>query len=169
MVLSELIRKAETSPFYLWVLNNILWKKIPFNNPHKIKIEKIKDGSLTIFLPYKRKNMNHIGGIHACALATLCEYTTGLTLMSSISEKEFRIILKNIKMTYHYQAKMKVQTTFSLSKEFIRNEIVEPLKTADSIFKELTVELYDVKKNHICTGVINWQIKKWEKVKTKAA
>ena len=25
----------------------------------------------------------------------------------------------------------------------------------------------DAKKNHICTALINWQIKKWEKVKTK--
>jgi len=27
--------------------------------------------------------------------------------------------------------------------------------------------LFDVKKNHISTGKVNWQIKKWEKVKTK--
>jgi acyl-coenzyme A thioesterase PaaI-like protein len=167
MVLSELIKKAETSVFQLWLLNNILWKKIPFNNPHKLKIEKIENGALTISIPYKRKNQNHIRGVHACALATLCEYVSGLTLMYSISEKEYRIILKNIKMTYHYQAKMKVQTTFLLSPEFINNEIINPLKTSDSIFKELTVELYDILNNHICTGLINWQIKKWEKVKTK--
>ena len=169
MLLSDLIKKAETSSFYLWLLNNILWKKIPFNNPHKIKIEKVESGALTISLPYKRKNKNHIGGIYACALATLSEYISGLTLMSSISEKEYRIILKNINITYHYQAKMKVQATFSLSEEFLQNEIIKPLKTSDSIFKELAVELYDTQKNHICTGLINWQIKKWEKVKTKVA
>ena len=115
----------------------------------------------------KRKNQNHIKGIHACALATVCEYITGITLASCISEKEFRIILKNISMTYHYQAKMKVQATFSLSKEFIQSEIMEQLKTSDSIFKGLKVELHDIQNNHICTGLINWQIKKWEKVKTK--
>jgi acyl-coenzyme A thioesterase PaaI-like protein len=174
VLLSDLIKKAETSAFNLWLLNNILWKKIPFNNPHKLTIEKIvlrtaggENSSLTISLPYKRKNQNHIGGIHACALATLCEYISGLTLMSSISEKEYRIILKNIKVTYHYQAKMKVQATFSLSEEFLQKEILEPLKTSDSIFKELHAEVYDMEKNHICTGMINWQIKRWEKVKTK--
>ncbi|MEO5571011.1 MAG: DUF4442 domain-containing protein [Bacteroidia bacterium] len=167
MLLSELLKKAERSGLHLWMLNNILWRKIPFNNPHKIKIEKIENGTLTVSIPYKRKNQNHIKGIHACALATLCEYITGMTLVSSISEKEYRIILKNISITYHYQAKMKVQATFSLPSEFIQNKIIEPLKIDDSIFKELTVELYDIKNNHICTGVINWQIKKWEKVKTK--
>jgi len=167
MLLSELLNKAEHSAFYLWVLNNILWRKIPFNNPHKIKIERIEKGALTVSIPYKRKNQNHIKGIHACALATLCEYISGLTLISSLSEKDYRIILKNISITYHYQAKMKVLTTFSLSRESIQNDIIEYLKTSDYIFKELKVELFDIQKNHICTGLINWQIKKWEKVKTK--
>ncbi len=70
-------------------------------------------------------------------------------------------------MTYHYQAKMDVLATFSLSPEFIRNEIIEPLQISGSIMKELMVEAYDSNKNHICTGKINWQIKKWEHVKTK--
>ncbi len=72
-------------------------------------------------------------------------------------------------MTYHYQAKMDVETTFSLTPEFIQNEIELPLKSSDSVFKELTVNVYDAQKNHICTGLINWQIKRWEKVKTKIA
>jgi hypothetical protein len=161
------LNKAEHSAFYLWVLNNILWKKIPFNNPHKIKIERIEKGALTVSIPYKRKNQNHIKGIHACALATLCEYISGLTLISSLSEKDYRIILKNISINYHYQAKMKVQATFSLPDELIQTKIIEPLKINDSVFRELMVELYDIQNNHICSGVINWQIKKWEKVKTK--
>ncbi|MFI5218831.1 MAG: DUF4442 domain-containing protein [Bacteroidia bacterium] len=167
MQLKKIIYKASKSSFWLWLLNAILWKKVPFNNPHKIKIIKIENGELILLLPYKRKNLNHIKSIHACALATLCEYISGLALMSSISEKEYRIILKNIHMTYHYQAKMDVLATFSLSPEFIRNEIIEPLQISGSIMKELMVEAYDSNKNHICTGKINWQIKKWEHVKTK--
>lgn len=167
MKLAPLIEKAKTSSFYRWMLNRILLKKITFNNPHKLEITKIENGALTITLPYIKENRNHIKGIHACALATLCEYVSGLFLAYSISENEYRVILKNIFMTYHYQAKMKVHTTFSLPVEFIQTEIIEPLKISDCIFKELKVEVYDEKKNHICTGLINWQIKKWEKVKTK--
>lgn len=167
MKLSNLLAKAGKSTFWLWTLNIILWKKVPFNNPHKIKIIKIENGGLVLLLPYKRKNLNHIKSIHACALATLCEYISGLALMSSISEKEYRIILKNIHMTYHYQAKMDVVASFSLPDGFIKNEIIEPLQVSGSVMKELIVEAYDSTKNHICTGKINWQIKKWEKVKTK--
>lgn len=167
MDLKQLLKRSETSAFYLWLLNNVLWKKIPFNGPHKFKIEKISKNAFTISLPYRTKNLNHIKGIHACALATLCEYISGLTLVSLISEKEYRIILKNISMTYHYQAKKNVEATFSLSPLIIENEILIPLQNTDSVFKEFAVEVYDTDKNHICTGLINWQIKKWSKVKTK--
>ncbi len=169
MNLPEIVNKAKSSSFYLWLLNTGLWFKIPFNYPHKPRITKIDGNAFTIVLPYKKKNRNHIKGIHACALATVCEYISGLVLVSFLSEKDHRIILKNIHMTYHYQAKMDVETTFSLTPEFIQNEIELPLKSSDSVFKELTVNVYDAQKNHICTGLINWQIKRWEKVKTKIA
>ena len=167
MQLRTIIEKAKTSSFYLWILNTVLWKKIPFNNPHKIKISGIDNNSITVTLPFIKKNQNHIHGIHACALATLSEYISGLMLMSCLSEKEHRIILKNISMTYHYQAKMEVHSKFLLTPEFIQSEVIEPLKNMDSVFKELTVETYDKNQNHICTGLINWQIKKWSTDKTK--
>jgi len=114
-----------------------------------------------------KPNQNHIRGIHACLLATLCEYVSGLSLLLHFSAKEYRIILKTIHMTYHYQAKTAVYVTFKISKEQIENEILNPLKTQDAIFKEFTVEVYDEEKNHICTGLINWQIKSWKNVKMK--
>jgi acyl-coenzyme A thioesterase PaaI-like protein len=167
MQLRTIIEKAKTSSFHMWMLNTVLWRKIPFNNPHKIKISLIEKNAITVTLPFIKKNQNHIKGIHACALATLSEYISGLMLMSSLSEKDYRIILKNISMTYHYQAKMEVHSKFSLTREFIQSEVIEPLKNLDSVFKELTVDVYDKNQNHISTGLINWQIKKWSSVKTK--
>ena len=70
-------------------------------------------------------------------------------------------------MTYHYQAKTAVHVTFKISKQQIDEDILLPLKTQDAIFKEFAVEVYDTENNHICTGLINWQIKAWTNVKTK--
>ncbi len=70
-------------------------------------------------------------------------------------------------MTYHYQAKTAVYVTFKITKQQIEEEILNPLKTQDAIFKEFSVEVYDEEKNHICTGLINWQIKAWKNVKMK--
>ena len=70
-------------------------------------------------------------------------------------------------MTYHYQAKIDVLAKFKITPGWVEQEIIKPLQKKDAIFKELKVEIYDISDNHICTGLINWQIKSWDKVNTK--
>lgn len=165
--LNAIIAKAKHSKFYLWVLNTILLKTVPFNKPHNLKVTHIGEDELTITAQNSRSNQNHIKGIHACLLATLCEYVSGLSLLMNFSAKDYRIILKNIHMTYHYQAKTAVHVTFKITKQQIEEEILTPLRAQDAIFKEFPVEVYDLENNHICTGLINWQIKAWKNVKMK--
>ncbi len=165
--LNSLIEKAKHSKFYLWVLNFVLLRTVPFNKPHNIRVVHIGDNELTMCAGNIKPNRNHIRGIHACLLATLCEYVSGLSLLANFSPKDYRIILKTIHMTYHYQAKTEVYVKFKISKQQIEEEILTPLKTQDAIFKEFPVEVYDAENNHICTGLINWQIKAWKNVKMK--
>lgn len=165
--LNALIQKAKHSSFYLWVLNVMLLKTVPFNKPHRLKVLKIVDGEITIGAENKRYNQNHIRGIHACLLATLCEYASGLSLLLHLPIKDYRIILKTIHMTYHFQAKKNVHVNFKLSKKEVETNFMIPLQTQEAMFHEFTVEVYDEDKNHICTGLINWQIKAWKNVKMK--
>lgn len=162
--LHNLILKAGNSGFYNWILNRVLSRAVPFNAPHNFRILKIVPGETTVLLPYKRSNMNHLKGIHACALATLCEYTIGLTLLSKISENNYRIILKGIRMEYHYQGKSDVVASFALPGEELKKYILGPLESSDAVFHEFQIAVYDTQKNHICTGWVNWQVKKWDKV-----
>ena len=160
--------KASRSSFRLWLLNFGLLKRVPFNKPHGIKITEIASESITVKAKNVRPNRNHIKGIHACLLATMCEYVSGLNLLLQLDPKEYRFILKNIQMTYHYQAKVAVSATFGISNELMEEKIIKPLQTEDAIFREFTVDVYDEAQNHICTGLINWQIKLWKNVKTKS-
>jgi len=148
-------------------LNRVMAFTVPFNGPHKFKILEVAPGSLKILLPYRRTNLNHVKGIHACALATLCEYAIGLTLVSKIGEKEFRFILKNLDIEYHYQAKMDVVAAFELNDAQLSEQIILPLQNTDAVFCKFEIRVFDLANNHICTGFANWQIKKWDKVKVK--
>jgi len=165
--LNSLVKKAQYSRFYLWLLNVVLLRTVPFNRPHNIRITGIGENELSMSAGNIKQNRNHINGIHACLLATLCEYVSGLGLLLHFSPEEYRIILKNIHMTYHYQAKTAVSVRFKISKEEIEREILNPLKSVEALFKEFAVEVYDSESHHICTGLINWQIKAWKDVKMK--
>jgi acyl-coenzyme A thioesterase PaaI-like protein len=162
-----LIEKAKTSHLYLRFLNWGLYRMIPFNAPHGFEIAEIKDWEVKTVLPYIRKNLNHINGIHACALATVSEFTSGFMLITKLPSTRYRLILQRLEMEYHYQGKMRSYGTFKISQEWLNTNILVPLQTQDSIVVPCDVHIHDSKGNHLSTGKVFWQIKEWSKVKTK--
>ncbi|GAA4439767.1 hypothetical protein GCM10023091_22460 [Ravibacter arvi] len=165
--LQHQLLKARSSAWNLWLLNFGLWRMVPFNRPHRLRIIAVDAETITIQAKNIRPNRNHIGGIHACLLATACEYVSGLSLLARLDPKQYRIILKSIGMTYHYQAKTDISVRFTVTDEWFEKEVIQPLRSSGKIFKEVSVDAFDTEGNHICTGKINWQIKSWEQVKTK--
>jgi len=167
MKIDKFIERARHSPFYLWLLNVGLQRQIPFNKPHGFRIVEIGDHHVKILIPYKRKNLNHIRGLHACALATISEYATGFLLISKLGFDTYRIIMQRLEMDYHYQGKTDAVVEFSISAEWLQNNIIEPLKLQESVVVQCEVKVHDKQGKHLTTGKIYWQIKKWSSVKTK--
>ncbi|HLT71568.1 MAG TPA: DUF4442 domain-containing protein [Cyclobacteriaceae bacterium] len=165
--LPSAVQKAKTSSFYRRLLNVALDRMIPFNKPHRFRIVEIADDRITTVIPYRKRNLNHIKGLHACALATLSEFTTGFLLLSQLDSGKYRLIMQRLEMDYHYQGKSDGKATFSLTREWMQAEIIEPLKTKDSVVVICEVKIHDQAENHLTTGKVHWQIKDWQKVKTK--
>lgn len=163
----KIMDKAKTSSFYLWMLNILIKWMVPFNKPHGFKIVEFNDEDVTCLLPYRRSNFNHIKGLHACALATLTEFTTGALLLSKLTPDKYRIIMKRIEIDYHYQGKTDAFANFQLTNDWINEHIIDPLKTRDSIEIQCEVKILDKKEAHLTTGSVYWQIKDWSKVKTR--
>jgi acyl-coenzyme A thioesterase PaaI-like protein len=164
---TKLLLKARSSGFYRWLLNQALGRMIPFNRPHGFEVLKIEDFTLKILLPYRRKNLNHIRGLHACALATVSEFATGFLLISKLDPKKFRLIMQRLEMDYHYQGKMNAIAEFSISEQWLAQNIFTPLLTSESVVVNCQIKIHDQKGNHLSTGNVYWQIKDWTKVKTK--
>ena len=164
---AKIIEKAKHSSIYLKLLNWSLNSMIPFNKPHGFRIISIGDYHLKTFIPYKRNNLNHIRGLHACALATISEFTTGFLLVSKLDAKKYRLIMQRLEMDYHYQGKMNATAEFSTSGKWFEENIYHPLKTNDAIVIPCEIKIHDTEGNHLTTGKVFWQIKNWSKVKTK--
>jgi hypothetical protein len=161
-------QKAKTSPFYLRLLNWSLSRMIPFNKPHGFKIVSLTDHSLKTIIPYRKSNFNHIRGLHACALATISEFTTGFLLVSKLDAKKYRLIMQRLEMDYHYQGKMDAFAEFEISEQWLDEKIYKPLATSESVVINCQVKIADAKGNQLTTGNVFWQIKDWNKVRTKA-
>lgn len=165
----EILQKARISPFYRKVLNWSLNRMIPFNGPHGFKIVEVEEFRLKTLIPYRKSNFNHIRGLHACALATISEFTTGFLLISNLDMKKYRLIMQRLEMDYHYQGKMNATAEFVISREWIEQKVIGPLASQESVVIPCEVKIHDEKGNHLTTGKVFWQVKDWARVKTKVA
>src|SRR5687767_6925130 len=130
---NAIIQKAKTSSFYRSMLNWSLDRMIPFNKPHRFRVIEIGDYHLKTRIPYRRSNFNHIRGLHACAMATISEFTTGFLLVSKLDGKKFRLIMQRLEMEYHYQGKMDATAEFIVSEDWFAENIYNPLKAMDAV------------------------------------
>jgi len=168
MNLNSFITRAKHSAWHLWILNIMLYRMIPFNKPHGVKITRIADDEVETHLPYRRTNLNHIRGLHACVLATLTEFTSGFLLISRLGFERYRLILQRLEMDYHYQGKMAARAEFKISDNWLQQMIHAPLATQDAVVVVCEVKVYDAAGHHLTTGQVHWQIKNWTKVRTAA-
>lgn len=166
--MSKIIEKAKHSAFWLWVLNQSLYRMVPFNRPHRFQVVELTDHFLKALIPYRKSNFNHIRGLHACALATISEFATGFLLLTRLDAKKYRLIMQRIEMDYHYQGKMDAFAEFRTSDEWFQEKIIIPLQGQDAVVVPCEIKIHDLKGNHITTGKVFWQIKDWQKVRTKA-
>jgi hypothetical protein len=165
--LNSAVARAKHSSLYRTILNWSLDRLIPFNRPHKFRIVEIDDYRIKVLIPYRRKNLNHIKGLHACALATVSEFSTGFLLLTKLDTKKYRIIMQRLEMDYHYQGKMDAFAEFSLTEDWLRSSVYDPLEVQQAVVIPCEIKIIDVKGNHLTTGKVYWQIKDWQKVKTK--
>lgn len=167
MKLQALLQGAKESSWGLKKLNLALGIGIPFNKAHCIKVKSVDALKVETFIPYKRRNFNHIKGTHACAIATVSEFSAGLLLMNNLHADKYRIIMRSINVEYFYQCKKDaVATSQATDTEFatIKENLLSEEK---GIYKEIETQVHDSEGQHIATAKTLWQIKAWDKVKTK--
>jgi acyl-coenzyme A thioesterase PaaI-like protein len=165
--LLQLLRDAERSPIRLWLLNRIAARSIPFNAPHGIRILSISPTGIRSLLPYRRRNLNHLKGLHACSLATLGEFTAGMSLLHALQSADFRLIMKEIRVTYHRQGKSDATADCRIEADWLRQQVIVPLQLSDAVFVPITVAVSDASGASLCTVEVQWQVKRWDKVRTQ--
>lgn len=77
--------------------------------------------------------------------------------------------MQRLEMDYHYQGKLDATASFSATPEWLQEKVYAPLQIQESILLICEVKIHDTKGNHLTTGNVYWQIKDWQKVKTKVS
>jgi acyl-coenzyme A thioesterase PaaI-like protein len=147
-------------------LDKILSFKIAFNRPHAIQIKQLAQNSCTTYLPYKKTNTNHLGGMHACVLALVGEYSAGLMILRNTGLKDYRIILKELQVKYEKQAKTNTLGVAQLSSEQL-DKLKHQLPQIGEIDLTIKTVIYNDMKERVAVAHTHWHLKSWNKVKFK--
>lgn len=161
------ILRAESSSFWLWVLNRIIQYVIPFNRPHNFKILELGNDWVRTTCLCRRANRNHLRGIHACAIATVAEFSAGFLLLKKLDLTRYRLIMSNIEVEYLYQAREQIVSYSCLQQKTLEDQVIVPLGTQDAVTIRLESQVQDISGNNVARAVTTWQIKCWGQVRTK--
>ncbi len=139
---------------------------VPFNRPHRLFVRQVAENSIECSMPYAKRNFNHLNGMHACAIATLGEYCSGLSLLLYFKPELYRLIMKKIEVSYHYQGRSNLHSKCQVNPSDCEN-LLRQLSGVDTASQDMSTEIYDTDNNHIATVCTTWQVKPWSKVRLK--
>lgn len=166
----KLIDKLMENPtkLNLIALDKVLTLGIPFNAPHGFTIKEISPEQVRVSLPNRKLNHNHIGGVHACAMATVGEYCAGLSLLSSFGISKYRLIMSELTVTYTWQGRTDLEGICSpkaIDVEAVKASLGEG-KTYSQPLETIIQEAKSGKE--VARVKTTWQLKPWGNVKTQA-
>jgi acyl-coenzyme A thioesterase PaaI-like protein len=157
---------AHPTKVNVMALDKVLRLGIPFNAPHGFKIKKISEDEIVISLPNRKLNHNHLGGIHACAMATVGEFCAGMSLLSSFGISKYRLILSQMNITYTYQGRVDLEGICS-PRQINIEEVRKGLEEKGKYLQELKTIIRDLEGKEVAQVTTVWQLKNWEEVRTK--
>ncbi len=162
--LDYILERAYKSSFWLGILNIAMFYTIPFNAPHRFRIKFLSKNKILIKIPYIRKNLNHLKGIHACALATASEYACGFLLISNLSPSKYRLIMRSMHVDFVKQGKGNLFVEFSLDDEILEKIRTELEEKGQELYT-YKVECRNEKGELISIATLEWQLKNWKLLK----
>lgn len=149
-----------------FAVDNLLRTAIPFNAPHGFYFKKIDAHEVQIGLPNFPLNHNHLGGMHACAIATLGEFCAGMTLVKNLGFRKYRFILSELRVKYHLQGRTSLTGIATLTAEEIAR-IKTELETQEKILYPHTTRIFNAHGELVAEVESVWQLKSWDKVQLR--
>lgn len=139
---------------------------IPFNSPHKFEFVEISEQKTLLRLPFIRKNKNHLGGMHACAVATLGEFPAGLSLIKKFGATRYRLIMKRIQVEYFKQAKSELTGEVIIDHHEL-DELGKTLRQKNKAEIIIITNILNPENEVVSVVHTTWQLKNWKEVQFK--
>jgi len=130
-----------------WLFNGLIKWRIPYTASISSRIISFEPGHVRIELKDRRKIRNHLNSIHALALANLGEFSSGLSLLTSLSSN-VRGIPINISTDYFKKARGLL----------IAESCVTPPQVTEDMEFKVRAEIKDQQGDVVATTTVLWRL-----------
>ncbi len=138
-------KKLQNKPFGKLIFSRAVGRMAAYTGTIKALITDLKPGHCQAFLKERRGNKNHLKSIHAVALINLGEVTSGLAVLSGMTN-QIRGILTKMEMEYLKKAKG----------DLTAECVCEIPEVADSIDYTVTTTIKDLSGEIVAVGIFYW-------------
>ncbi|MCF6288640.1 MAG: DUF4442 domain-containing protein [Proteobacteria bacterium] len=141
--------KLKDKPFGKFLFSRAVGKMAAYTGSIKALITDLKPGHCQSFLKERNSNKNHLRSIHAVALINLGELTSGLAVLSGMTN-DIRGILTKMEMEYKKKAKGNLTATCICDIPQVQEELNYTVQT---IIKDLSGDV-------VAVGTFYWLLSK---------
>lgn len=132
---------------------------IPFNRPHRIQMVSVAPEEVVVLLPLRRRNTNHLGTMHACALATAAEYASGLCVLATLDMSSHRLIMSDLQVNYPRRAESDCRVKAGWSTES-REKALQELTHSGRHQFEMKSVVVDEQGEVVAEALVTWHVKR---------
>ena len=116
--LSKLVQSTTKFPYGI---RTTLWSKafgriVPMVGTAKIRYEAVSASSVTVRLANHKAMQNHIGQVHACAMALIAETATGFVTAMNVPDSSI-VLIKSLKLDFKRPTKGAIKAIATLTPE----------------------------------------------------
>jgi acyl-coenzyme A thioesterase PaaI-like protein len=163
---TDKLLKNSSQAFALKIIEKIFNIGIPFNFSRSFKLIELSEVKTKIKMPCIRANKNHLGGMHACAIATLGEYAAGLSLIKRFGSSDYRLIMKELKTDYIKQASNDLYGEVTIEKAEL-DQVESIIATDEKASISVLTNILNAQDEVVAVVQTEWQLKGWQAVTFK--
>jgi hypothetical protein len=99
-------------------------------------------------------------------MATVGEYCAGMSLLKTFGISQYRLILSDLHVKYTYQGRTDLEGVCS-PRQIERETVQAALDSEGKYLQKLVTNIRDKNGKEVAVVTTTWQLKSWDKVKTK--
>lgn len=141
-----ILARFKKLPFGLWLFSRFLCLKAPYFSTIHPTFTRLEPGYGEAILKKRRAVQNHLGTVHAIAMANLCEFVAGTTLEITLPNTH-RWIPKSMKINYLAKANSDVRARTAivlgtLPEKDCMNVLVDVIDVEEKSVVSAEIEMY---------------------------